>query len=90
MAKTSLQAALRNAGPAKKPEPAAEVAPAAELDDAATAQAPLTKKLIVEIPRDAYYQIDKMRLEMRRESIKGLVVEALNDLFKKHGYPPIA
>lgn len=89
MAKTSLQAALRNAGPAKKPEPAAEAAPAAELDEAG-AQAPLTKKLIVEIPRDAHYQIDKMRLEMRRESIKGLVVEALNDLFKKHGYPPIA
>jgi hypothetical protein len=49
-----------------------------------------TKKLIVEIPSEAHYQIDKMRLEMRRNSIKELVIEALNDLFNKHGYPPIA
>lgn len=49
-----------------------------------------TKKLIVEIPSEAHYQIDKMRLDMRRNSIKDLVTESLNDLFKKHGYPPIA
>jgi hypothetical protein len=48
------------------------------------------KKLIVEIPAEAHYQIDQMRLELRRSSIKELVTEALNDLFKKHNYPPIA
>ena len=82
MAKPSLQAALHNT-PAKKPTPAATTG-------AGASPSASTKKLIVEIPADAHYQIDKMRLEMRRDSIKGLVVEALNDLFKKHGYPPIA
>lgn len=48
------------------------------------------KKLIVEIPSEAHYQIDKMRLELRSPSMKALVTEALNDLFKKHNYPPIA
>jgi hypothetical protein len=47
------------------------------------------KKLIVEIPAEAHYQIDQMRLELRRNSIKELVTEALNDLFKKYDYPPI-
>lgn len=83
MAKPSLQAALLNDEPAKKPKPAGVTASSAEPGRA-------TKKLIVEIPAEAHYQIDKMRLELRRDSIKGLVVEALNDMFKKHGYPPIA
>ncbi len=47
------------------------------------------KKLIVEIPKEVHFQIDKMRLEMRRHSMKELVVEALNDLFVKYDYPPV-
>jgi hypothetical protein len=77
MANPSLHAALHNSTPSKTPVPL-------------TAESPETKKLIVEIPAAAHYQIDKMRLELRRESMKALVTEALNDLFIKHGYPPIA
>lgn len=81
MAKPSLHAALHSAPAPKKPV-AADPAPV-------SAERP-TKKLIVEIPAEAHYQIDKMRLEMRRNSIKDLVTEALNDLFKKYDHPPIA
>ena len=77
MANPSLHAALHNSKPSKTPVSIAT-------------ENPETKKLIVEIPAAAHYQIDKMRLELRRESMKALVTEALNDLFIKHGYPPIA
>jgi hypothetical protein len=82
MAKPSLQAALHNAGPANK----SKANPPTEM----ARDTKVSKKLIVEIPAEAHYQIDKMRLEMRRGSLKELVTEALNDLFKKHNYPPIA
>lgn len=49
-----------------------------------------TKKLIVEISMDAHLQIDQMKRDLRRGSMKDVVIEALNDLFKKHDYPPIA
>lgn len=49
-----------------------------------------TKKLIVEIPSEAHLQIDQMKRDLRRKSMKDVVTEALNDLFKKHDYPPIA
>jgi hypothetical protein len=49
-----------------------------------------TKKLIVEIPSEAHLQIDQMKRDLRRRSMKDVVTEALNDLFKKHDYPPIA
>lgn len=78
-AKPSLHAALHSA-PIQEKFP---VEPTAS-----TAQP--TKKLIVEIPADAHFQIDRMRLDMRRISMKELVTEALNDLFKKYDYPPIA
>jgi hypothetical protein len=48
------------------------------------------KKLIVEIPTDAHLQIDQMKRDLRRPSMKDVVTEALNDLFKKYDYPPIA
>jgi hypothetical protein len=77
MVKPSLQSALHSSREQKKPnEP---IVTKRQL-----------KKLIVEIPSEAHYQIDQMRLELRRSSIKELVTEALNDLFKKHNYPPIA
>ncbi len=81
MAKPSLHAALHNIHTPKKPVAADPVLTPVERP---------TKKLIVEIPAEAHYQIDKMRLEMRRNSIKDLVTEALNDLFKKYDHPPIA
>jgi hypothetical protein len=81
MANPSLHAALHNA-PTTKNTVAQANPIAGPIRD--------TKKLIVEIPSEAHYQIDKMRLDMRRNSIKELVTESLNDLFKKHGYPPIA
>ncbi len=49
-----------------------------------------TKKLIVEISTDAHLQIDQMKRDLRRGSMKDIVIEALNDLFKKYDYPPIA
>lgn len=49
-----------------------------------------SKKLIVEIPLDAHLQIDQMKRDLRRHSMKDVVIEALNDLFKKYDYPPIA
>lgn len=77
-AKPSLHAALHSATVLdKSPDPTAS-----------TTQP--TKKLIVEIPADAHFQIDRMRLDLRRISMKELVTEALNDLFKKYDYPPIA
>lgn len=48
------------------------------------------KKLIIEIPTDAHLQIDQMKRDLRRHSMKEVVTEALNDLFKKYDYPPIA
>ena len=81
MAKPSLHAALHNAHTTQKT--IVQTNSTGELGRD-------TKKLIVEIPSEAHYQIDKMRLDMRRNSIKELVIESLNDLFKKHGYPPIA
>lgn len=79
-AKPSLHDALHNP-PAHKAVPA---------DPVAAPTAIATKKLIVEIPADAHFQIDRMRLDMRRNTMKELVTEALNDLFKKYDYPPIA
>jgi len=49
-----------------------------------------TKKMIVEIPIDAHLQIDQMKRDLRRGSMKNVVTEALNDLFRKYDYPPIA
>ncbi len=77
MKTTSLQSALHSS--MKNPQPSELITTKRQL-----------KKLIVEIPAEAHYQIDQMRLELRRSSIKELVTEALNDLFKKHNYPPIA
>lgn len=51
---------------------------------------PQTKKLIVEIPSEAHLQIDQMKRDLRRRSMRDVVTEALNDLFKKYDYPPIA
>lgn len=76
--KPSLHAALNKTAEVK-PVPTATVIEEREF-----------KKLIVEIPSEAHYQIDKMRLELRSPSMKSLVTEALNDLFKKYNYPPIA
>lgn len=81
MAKPSLHAALHNTLTPKTP---------VTTDPGLAPIERPTKKLIVEIPAEAHYQVDKMRLEMRRNSIKELVTEALNDLFKKYDYPPIA
>jgi len=81
MAKQSLHAALHNTHTTQNTVAQANLIAGPSRD---------TKKLIVEIPSEAHYQIDKMRLDMRRNSIKDLVTESLNDLFKKHGYPPIA
>lgn len=47
------------------------------------------KKLIVEINEEVYYQIHQLRLDLKKASIKELVSEALNDLFKKYNKPPI-
>jgi hypothetical protein len=49
-----------------------------------------SKKLIVEIPIEAHMQIEQMKLDLRKDSIKNIVIEAINDMFKKHGYIPIA
>jgi len=49
-----------------------------------------TKKLIVELPIEAHIQVEQMKLDLRKSSIKEVVREALNDFFKKYGYPPIA
>jgi hypothetical protein len=51
---------------------------------------PQNKKLIVEIPSEAHLQIDQMKRDLRRRSMRDVVTEALNDLFKKYDYPPIA
>jgi len=51
---------------------------------------PQTKKLIVEISSEAHLQIDQMKRDLRRRSMRDVVTEALNDLFKKYDYPPIA
>lgn len=47
------------------------------------------KKLIVEISEEAHLQLHQLRLDLREKSIKNLVYEALNDLFKKYNKPPI-
>ena len=78
MVKTSLQSALHMTT-LEKEKPVDWIATERRL-----------KKLIVEIPVEAHHQIDQMRLDLRRNSIKELVTEALNDLFKKHNYPTIA
>lgn len=80
MTKPSLNAALHSRNPLKKPSSST----------VSNREDRCTKKLIVEIPAATHYQIDKMRLELNRESMKSLVIEALNDLFVKHGYEPIA
>jgi len=77
--KQSLQAALHNSSVQRKKTIEAEITPDRE-----------TKKLIVEIPTDAHLQIDQMKRDLRRSSMKDVVTEALNDLFKKYDYPPIA
>lgn len=48
-----------------------------------------TKKLIIEINEESYYQLHQLRLDLKRSSVKELVSEALNDLFKKYNKPPI-
>ncbi|EKE09694.1 MAG: hypothetical protein ACD_16C00121G0016 [uncultured bacterium] len=58
--------------------------------EAETSSARETKKLIVVIPTEAHLQIDQMKRDLRRRSMKDVVTEALNDLFKKYEYPPIA
>lgn len=49
-----------------------------------------SKKIIFQISSEAHLQIDQMKRDLRRSSMKELFLEALNDLFNKHGYPPIA
>jgi hypothetical protein len=77
--KQSLQAALHNSSTQKKKIEEIELPTDKE-----------SKKLIVEIPSDAHLQIDQMKRDLRRRSMKDVVIEALNDLFKKYDYPPIA
>jgi hypothetical protein len=77
--KQSLQAALQRSSVQKKQVFEAEITSTRE-----------SKKLIVEIPTDAHLQIDQMKRDLRRGSMKDVVTEALNDLFKKYDYPPIA
>jgi hypothetical protein len=77
--KQSLQAALQRSSVQKKQTFEAEITSIRE-----------SKKLIVEIPTDAHLQIDQMKRDLRRGSMKDVVTEALNDLFKKYDYPPIA
>lgn len=77
--KQSLHAALRNSSEQKKKKIEAEIEQTRE-----------TKKLIVEIPTEAHLQIDQMKRDLRRGSMKDVVIEALNDIFKKYDYPPIA
>ena len=49
-----------------------------------------SKPLIVHIPREAHKQLALLKLELDQKSIKTVVTEALNDLFIKYNYPPIA
>lgn len=77
--KTSLQDALHSSSMKKKNMIEEESLPGKE-----------TKKLIVELPTDAHLQIDQMKRDLRRGSMKDIVIEALNDIFKKYDYPPIA
>ena len=49
-----------------------------------------SKPLIVHIPREAHKQLARLKLELDQKSIKTVVAEALNDLFIKYNYPPIA
>lgn len=77
--KQSLQAALQRSSVQKK-----------QIFEAETTSTRENKKLIVEIPTDAHLQIDQMKRDLRRGSMKDVVTEALNDLFKKYDYPPIA
>jgi hypothetical protein len=77
--KQSLHAALQSSSMQRKQAFEAEITPARE-----------SKKLIVEIPTEAHLQIDQMKRDLRRGSMKDVVTEALNDLFKKYDYPPIA
>lgn len=48
------------------------------------------KYLSVKLPVDVHIQIEQMKLDFRKNSIKQVIQDALNDYFKKHGYPPIA
>ncbi len=77
--KQSLQDALHSSSVQKKQAIEAEIT----LDRK-------TKKMIVELPIEAHLQIDQMKRDLRRGSMKNVVKEALNDLFKKYDYPPIA
>jgi hypothetical protein len=77
--KQSLHAALQRSSEKSKKNINAEIVSVRE-----------SKKLIVEIPIDAHLQIDQMKRDLRRVSMKNIVTEALNDLFKKYDYPPIA
>lgn len=77
--KPSLHAALHNSSSQKSKDIEEGIMPFKE-----------TKKLIIEISSDAHLQIDQMKRDLRRGSMKDVVREALNDLFKKYDYPPIA
>ena len=77
--KQSLHAALRSSSEQKKKKVEEKIKQTRE-----------TKKLIVEIPTEAHLQIDQMKRDLRRGSMKDVVTEALNDVFKKYDYPPIA
>lgn len=77
--KQSLHAALHKSSVQRK-----------KIIEAEILQTKETKKMIVEIPTDAHLQIDQMKRDLRRGSMKNVVTEALNDLFKKYDYPPIA
>ena len=48
------------------------------------------KYLSVKLSVEAHIQIEQMKLDFRKNSIKHVIQDALNDYFKKHGYPPIA
>jgi hypothetical protein len=49
-----------------------------------------TKILSVEVPLEAHIQIQQMKLDFQKGSIKEVVTDALNEHFKRHGYIPLA
>jgi hypothetical protein len=48
------------------------------------------KNLVVQLPMEAHLQIQQMKLDLHKDSMKEVVRDALNDYFKRHGYMPLA
>lgn len=48
------------------------------------------KYLSVKLPIEVHIQIEQIKLDLRKNFIKNVMQDALNDYFKKYGYPPIA